>query len=372
MIYTPCKNLSNNDSKFYTPNSRNCGTIFDVENKQQRITELEKLVAAPDFWQDTRRAAALSKELEHLKNTVDQIITLEKELSDVDELLQVTEDAKEQKDLEAMLEALEKEADELEFLSLFSGKYDDHDAILTIQSGAGGVDAQDWAEMLRRMYLRWCEQNGFRSTMLEESRGTEAGIKSSTIQIEGDNVYGKLRAEAGVHRLVRQSPFNADGLRQTSFARVEAMPIIEDMPEVEIQESDLRIDTYRASGAGGQHVNKTDSAVRITHIPTGLVASCQSERSQAQNKERAFMLLRAKLHQQALEKHEAEQSKLRGEHVSAQWGNQIRSYVLHPYKMVKDHRTEHETSDVESVLNGSIDAFIESYLRLRAKKSTIE
>lgn len=251
-----------------------------------------------------------------------------------------------------------------EFRTLLGGDYDSASALLTIRSGAGGVDAQDWAEMLMRMYLRYAEKHGFRTSILDETRGGEAGIKSVTIEIDGTYAYGYLRGEAGIHRLVRLSPFNANSLRQTSFASVEIMPAIEnDDTAIVIKPEELRIDTYRSSGAGGQNVNKTESAVRITHLATNTVVTCQTERSQLQNREQAMKLLRSKLLQQRLETQAEEKRKLRGEFKSAEWGNQIRSYVLHPYTMVKDHRTDTETSDTAKVLDGSLDMFIESTLR---------
>ncbi len=303
------------------------------------------------------------KNLECLKGEVSKVENLEKRINDIEEFVDIAKSPNEMRDVEMELEELEKEIDGLEFRVLFSGEYDRNNAILEIHSGAGGVDAQDWAEMLLRMYSRFSERNNFKSILIDESKGAEAGIKSAVLEIEGFYAYGYLKAEKGVHRLVRLSPFNANNLRQTSFALVEVMPVIEDIEEVKINPKELRIDTYRSSGAGGQHVNKTDSAVRITHIPTGIVASCQSERSQLQNKERAMKLLKAKLHDKFLEERDRKKSKLRGEFQSAEWGSQIRSYVLHPYKMVKDHRTKHETANTERVLDGELNDFIEAYLR---------
>jgi peptide chain release factor 2 len=306
----------------------------------------------------------MMQELETLQNELDDFKNLTKKLSDLEifsalENLQ-TEDTRE---LEKEYAEAEKAINAWEFKTLLGGKYDPASALLTIRSGAGGVDAQDWTEMLLRMYLRYAEQQGFKTRLLDESRGDEAGIKSVTIEIAATYGYGYLRGEAGVHRLVRLSPFNAKSLRQTSFASVEVMPVIANTQEVEIKPDELRIDTYRASGAGGQNVNKTESAVRITHIPTGLVAACQSERSQLKNKESAMSLLRSKIVAQHIHEQEVSKKAIRGEVKSAEWGNQIRSYVLHPYTLVKDHRTSIETSNASKVLDGDLQIFIESELR---------
>lgn len=305
-----------------------------------------------------------------MKNEVEGLEKIEKKVADLIELIGLFEsvEGEEKEEVEKQFSELEKEFDALEFKSLLGGEYDKNDVILAIRSGAGGVDAQDWAQMLERMYLKWAEKNGFKAMMVEETRGAEAGIKSATIEISGAYAYGYLQGEAGVHRLVRLSPFNSDNLRQTSFAIVEILPVIEEISEVVIAPQDLVIDTYRASGAGGQHVNTTDSAVRITHTPTGVVVTCQSERSQLQNKEQAMKVLKARIHQKYLEKQKEEKEKLRGEYKSAEWGSQIRSYVIHPYKMVKDHRTKHETSDAEKVLEGDLQDFMESFLRWQASE----
>ncbi|GBE16734.1 peptide chain release factor 2 [bacterium BMS3Abin15] len=330
------------------------------------MKEIGKLSSNPDFWKDHERAMQLMKETGSLKNELSELDRIENKTKEISEFLEIIETDKEKKDISKQLIQLGKDVEKLEFLALLGGKYDRNDAILAIHSGAGGVDAQDWAEMLLRMYLRWVDKNDLKVKIIDESRGSEAGIKSATIEIEGDYAYGYLKGEMGVHRLVRLSPFNADNLRQTSFALVEVLPIIGEIKEVEIKEGDLRIDTFKSSGAGGQSVNTTDSAVRITHLPTNIVVSCQSERSQAQNKERAMKVLRAKLHHKYLEEKEKEENKLRGEYHSVEWGSQIRSYVLHPYKMVKDHRTKFETSEAEKVLDGELGDFIESYLKFVA------
>lgn len=324
-----------------------------------------------NFWDDAQAAAAILKELESLKNEVGKVEDVEKRITDAIELCDLMDNFTDEEfaDIEKQIIEIEKDLEGLEFYALLGGEYDRNDVIMAIHAGAGGVDAQDWAEMLLRMYLRWAERNGFVTQVVDESRGTEAGIKSVTVEISGAYAYGYLKSEAGVHRLVRLSPFNSDNLRQTSFALVEILPVIGEIANVTIETKDLKIDTYRASGAGGQHVNTTDSAVRITHMPTGIVVTCQSERSQTQNRERAMKVLKARLHQKYLEEKEKEQKKLRGEFQSAEWGSQIRSYVIHPYKMVKDHRTKHETSDAEKVLDGELNEFMESYLKWKAGNS---
>lgn len=318
------------------------------------------------FWNEPEKAGKVMQKLQELKEEIALWKGLQAEiisLEDMEKLAESEKDEELEKEVQNKLLEIEKTFTKNEFQIFLSGKYDSANAIVTIRSGAGGVDAQDFAEMLLRMYLRYAERKKWKAEIIHDSRGEEAGIKSATFKVAGRHAYGYLKNEAGVHRLVRLSPFNADNLRQTSFASVEVLPEIIDKSEVEIKDDEIRIDTYRSSGAGGQHVNKTDSAVRITHIPTGIVAACQNERSQMQNKEQAMNLLRSKLYALKKEEEAKEKQDLRGEYKSAEWGNQIRSYVLHPYKMVKDHRTKVETANVEDVLDGEIDEFIEARLR---------
>jgi len=302
------------------------------------------------------------KQAASLREEITSLESLNQRVKDTIELASL-EDESLRPDLVKEVESLETELGKLEFNSMLSGEYDRGNAILAIHAGAGGTDSQDWAEMLERMYLRWIENRGFNSEILDYSEGEEAGIKSVTIFVEGRYAYGYLRSEKGVHRLVRLSPFDASHRRHTSFALVEVLPEVEEKTSVEIDSNDLRIDTYRSAGAGGQNVQKNDTAVRITHLPTGIVVTCQNERSQSQNRENAMKVLRARLLEMQREEQENKISELRGEYQKAEWGSQIRSYVLHPYQMVKDHRTDFEVGNAQAVLNGDLDGFIEAYLR---------
>jgi peptide chain release factor 2 len=337
--------------------------VFGLEGKQKEISKLEKESTASNFWDNHQKAAKILKELEEINGEVKEFSEIKKKISELHDIISLAETKKDKNDIEKEIIEVEKLIGRIELRTLFTDRYDSRDAILSIYSGAGGVDAQDWSQMLLRMYLRWAEKNNYKAFVVYETPGQEARIKNATIKITGPYVYGYLKSEAGVHRLVRLSPFNSDNLRQTSFSLVEILPVIEDAKEIEINPKDIKLDTFRSSGAGGQSVNTTDSAVRITHIPTGIVATCQNERSQIQNREEAMKILRSRLHKKIQEDRNKEKKELRGEQKSAEWGNQIRSYVVHPYKMVKDHRTKHETSDVESVFGGDLKDFIESYLR---------
>jgi peptide chain release factor 2 len=304
------------------------------------------------------------RQLAEKKKTVQQWRGLEKKLGDAAELLTISaEDTALQEELAKELDVLANQIDALEFQLAFRGQYDARDAIITIHAGAGGTESQDWAEMLMRMYLRWAERRGFATEILDTSPGDEAGIKRTVIAVKGEYATGYLKSEHGVHRLVRLSPFDSDHARHTSFALVEVMPEAESDIEVNIKPEDIKVETFRSSGPGGQHMQKTSSAVRITHLPSGIAVSCQSERSQHMNKDFAFKILRSRLLELEIEKHEAEQAKIKGKRIDAGWGNQIRSYVLHPYRMVKDHRTDYETSNTEAVLDGELDGFINAYLR---------
>ena len=346
---------------------------LDVEGKRARLGKLEALASDPALWDDQAEARKVTSELALVKDDIDLIDGLERTLSDLEvlyELAREEDDDSVAAEVEAGVAALTSQLDTLELRSLFSGEHDERDAVCEVHSGAGGTDAQDWAEMMLRMYLRWAERQGFATEVDEVSPGQEAGILSATFIVKGRYCYGLLAAERGVHRLVRISPFDAQSRRQTSFASLEVTPFVEDATEeVEIDEKDLRIDTYRSSGAGGQHVNVTDSAVRITHLPTGLVVSCQNERSQHQNKARAMQILGAKLLERQRAERQAEMDALTGPQTEVAWGNQIRSYVLAPYQLVKDLRSNYETGNVQAVLDGDLTPFMESVLRWQRSRS---
>lgn len=346
------------------------GCVFDLPAKQREIQELEAASAEPEFWNDADAAQRVMRRLSGLRDQVDRWGVLHRQATDLQELAELADgDDGLQTEIAGETEQLLHGLNQLEFNLLLSGPYDDHDAILAVHAGTGGVDAQDWAEMLMRVYLRWASRNDFQTQVLDLTEGEEAGIKSVTIEIRGPYAYGYIKGEAGTHRLVRLSPFDAAHRRHTAFALVEVLPQVDNDTEVEIRDEELRIDTYRSSGAGGQHVNKTDSAVRMTHLPTGIVVTCQNERSQIQNRETAMKILRARLIERAIREHEDEQARLKGEHVAAGWGNRIRSYVLQPYTMVTDHRTEHSTGNVQAVLEGEIEPFIEAYLHQQLGES---
>lgn len=340
--------------------------VFDIAQKEREIAKIEADSSRPDFWHDQERAQGVMRQLGGLRGEVEKWRIMEHRVSDLLELAELAvgeEEPEMGEDIAAEAERVAAEFEKMEFELLLSGEYDKRNAFLAVHAGAGGTEAQDWAEMLLRMYLRWSEYRGYQTRMVEVSPGEEAGIKSALIEVIGSYAYGYLKAERGVHRLVRLSPFDASHGRHTSFALVEVSPEAERELDITINPDDVRIDYFRASGPGGQHVQKTSSAVRVTHLPTGLVAICQNERSQYQNKDLALKVLSARLLELELAKHAEEQARIKGEHVVAGWGNQIRSYVLHPYKMVKDHRTGYETSDPAAILDGALDEFIGAYLK---------
>ncbi len=337
-----------------------CG--FDVSGREEKRKAYQKESEAPNFWDNPQHAQKVMKTLSRLNESIEGWNKLGNRLNDALELADLG-DSSLMDELEAETKAIEAEVEQREFRAMLSGEFDRGDAILAIHAGAGGTDSQDWAEMLQRMYLRWMEKHNYETEIIDTTAGEEAGVKSVTISVDGRYAYGYLRAEKGVHRLVRISPFDANSRRHTSFAMVEVLPQVADDTEVEINPNDIKIDTFKAGGAGGQSVQKNDTAVRITHLPTGIVASCQNERSQTQNREMAMKVLRARL-LEIKEREKAEKiDELRGEYTKAEWGSQIRSYVLHPYKMVKDHRTNHEVGNAEGVLDGDLDSLIEAYLR---------
>ncbi len=325
---------------------------------------MEKQSAQPDFWSDQAKAQNIMRQLVGLKKLVQEWRGLEKEVADIAELVSLAEeDDSLWEEIQPELDEVASRLDELELEMAFTSEYDARSAILALHAGAGGTESQDWTEMLLRMYLRWAERRGYKAEILDVSPGEEAGIKSAVVGVSGDYACGYLKSEHGVHRLVRLSPFDADYARHTSFALVEVMPEAETDVDVKIAPDDLKVDVFRSSGPGGQHMQKTSSAVRLTHLPTGLVVTCQSERSQHQNKEIALKILQSRLLEVELEKRTEQRAKLKGKRIAAGWGNQIRSYVLHPYKMVKDHRTNYETGDTAAVLDGELDGFITAYLR---------
>ncbi len=346
--------------------------LLRIDDLKVEVAHLDQSMQDPAFWTDPQRAGQVSKQREGLSSEIETWETLQKETQDLflfAQDLTKSPDETLEMDVAKKTEELEKKFEKLEFLVLMNGKHDKLGAIVSIHAGSGGTEAQDWAEMLLRMVMRYCEKKGWSTTMIDESRGNEAGIKSVTFSVQGRYAYGHLKSEHGTHRLVRISPFDAEQMRHTSFALIEVIPEVESADAVTIDPKDLRIDTFMSGGKGGQSVNTTYSAVRIVHIPTGITVQCQNERSQLQNKETAMKVLLSKLLKLQEEKEEEERLKLRGEYKSAEWGNQIRSYVLQPYKMVKDVRTRHETPDTEAVLNGELDEFVEAYLRFIKSRS---
>ena len=339
---------------------------LDLENKERRITELDKSMEEPGFWDDPERSTKTVREAKNLKDTVDGYKHLEQQYEDIQVMIEMGYEENDPAmipEIQEMLDEFVKELEELRTKTLLSGEYDGCNAILKLNAGAGGTEAMDWCSMLYRMYQRWADKKGFTTEVLDFLDGDEAGLKSITLQVNGENAYGYLKSEKGVHRLVRISPFNAAGKRQTSFVSCDVMPDIEEDLDVEINPDDLRIDTYRSSGAGGQHINKTSSAVRITHIPTGVVVQCQNERSQFQNKDKAMQMLKAKLYMLKQQANAEKLSDIRGDVKDIGWGSQIRSYVLQPYTMVKDHRTGFESGNVNAVLDGGLDGFISAFLK---------
>jgi peptide chain release factor 2 len=348
---------------------------LNISFKKQRIEELSREMEAPDFWSDADKANGKMKLLKDLQKTVDEADGLQRQYQDILDLIEMgneDNDPSAVEDVRSELDDFEAHLEELRLSTLLTGEYDENNAIVSLNAGAGGTESCDWCSMLFRMYSRWADKKGFTLDVMNLVDGDEAGIKSVDFQINGTNAYGFLRSEHGVHRLVRISPFNAQGKRQTSFVSCEVMPELAQDNEIEIKPDDIRIDTYRSSGAGGQHINKTSSAIRITHFPTGIVVTCQNERSQFQNKDKAFEMLRAKLFLLKQQEEEAMKSGIRGDVKDIAWGSQIRSYVLQPYTLVKDTRTQEETSDTDGVLDGGIDRFINAYLKMQANGGTSE
>ena len=339
---------------------------FDLANKSKRIEELEREMEAPDFWNQTEVSQQKMKTLKSLKDDIETYHNLETQYDDIETLIMMAEEENDTSlipEIEEAVAAYQKTYDAIRIKTLLSGEFDADAAIVSLNAGAGGTESCDWASMLYRMYTRWANDKGFSVEVLDFHEGDEAGIKSVTFQVNGENAYGYLKSEKGVHRLVRISPFNAAGKRQTSFVSCDVMPDIEEDIDIEVRDEDIRIDTYRSSGAGGQHINKTSSAIRITHFPTGIVVTCQNERSQHMNKDKAMQMLKAKLLMLRRQENEEKEAEIRGEVTEIGWGNQIRSYVMQPYTMVKDRRTGYETGNVDAVLDGDLDPFINAYLK---------
>lgn len=350
----------------YRPKLKELYEVLDVENCRKKIAELQAVSAEPDFWSDTENSQKILREIKKLETQVKRYEKLDAKLEDALTLIELADDEEDESlvpDIKQEAETFKRELDEVTLSTLLTGEYDSCNAILSFHAGAGGTEAQDWAQMLFRMYNRWGERHGYKVRTLDYLDGGEAGIKSAAILIEGENAYGYLKSEAGIHRLVRISPFDASGSRHTSFAAVDVMPEIDESMDVEIRAEDLKTDTYRASGAGGQHINKTDSAVRITHLPTGIVVSCQTQRSQHQNRDYAMKMLKAKLVEIKEREHLEKIEDIKGVQKEIAWGAQIRSYVFMPYTLAKDHRTGHENGNIHAVMDGEIDGFINAYLK---------
>lgn len=345
------------------------GYLFDVAVKEAKISELEYKMSEPGFWDDSERAQGIMQELAVYKESLEKYKSIYAHYEDMYTLWEMGMEDQDDSvipDIDSQLAELKHQIESLEIEVMLSGEYDANNAILTLHAGAGGTEAQDWTQMLLRMYMRWAERSKFTVETMDLQPGDEAGVKSVTLMIKGHNAYGYLKSEKGVHRLVRISPFDANARRHTSFAACEIMPEIDDNIEIDINMADVKVDTYRASGAGGQHINKTDSAVRMTHLPTGVVVQCQTQRSQLQNREQCMKMLRARLFELQQEAHAENLSEIAGEHQAIEWGSQIRSYVFHPYNMVKDHRTNAETGNTQAVMDGELDMFIEAYLQQQA------
>ena len=354
------------DLTTYKPALEEAGRGLDLENKDRQIEELEREMAAPDFWDDPQVSTEKTRKLKSLKDDVSTYYELEAQYQDILDLIELANEEDDRdmiEEVEADYAKFKEKLENLQTKTLLSGEYDDQNAIITLHAGAGGTEACDWTSMLYRMYTRWADQHGFQVEVLDTLEGDEAGLKSVTFQINGENAYGLLKSEHGVHRLVRISPFNANAKRQTSFSSCEVMPDIEKDLDVEVRDDDIRIDTYRSSGAGGQHINKTSSAIRITHFPSGIVVTCQNERSQLQNKDKAMQMLKQKLFMLKEQENAEKEAEIRGEVMENGFGSQIRSYVLQPYTMVKDLRTGEESGNAQKILDGDLDQFLRAYLR---------